>query len=70
MVAFFKGQNALEPSDLKITIKKTYFQQLMTVFCNSLIFTTTFKDKSRQKLFLSQIQTGEVVYYDVIVFEK
>ena len=52
------------------SLLKAYFQQLKTVCCNFLTFTTTFRDKSWQKLFLSQIKTREVVYYDIIIFEK
>ena len=52
------------------SLLKAYFQQLMTVCCNFLIFTTTFRDKSRKKLLLSQIKMREVVYNDIIIFEK
>ena len=65
-----RGENALEPSDLEITIKSifsTAYDSLLQLFK---IFTTTFRDKRRRKLFLSEIKTREVVYYDIIIFEK
>ena len=48
--------------------KKAHCQQIMIVFGE--VFKTMSRDKNPENPFLVQLRTGEVIYYDVEIFEK